>query len=81
MFKELDPVKFSYKADQDRVPHIGFIAEDVPDALATPDKKGLGLTDIVAVLTKVLQQQHKALSVLEKKVKAMEESNQHLKHD
>jgi len=52
----LDPVKFNYKADASER-HVGFIAEDVPDLVATKDRKGLSPTDIVAVLTKVVQEQ------------------------
>jgi hypothetical protein len=33
-------VKFNYKSDQEDK-HIGFIAEDVPDLVATKDRKGL----------------------------------------
>jgi hypothetical protein len=54
--EELDPVKFAYKVDEtDR--HVGFIAEDVPDLVATPDRKALAAMDVVAVLTKVVQEQ------------------------
>jgi len=52
----LDPVKFNYKGDASQK-HIGFIAEDVPELVATKDRKGLSPMDIVAVLTKVVQQQ------------------------
>jgi hypothetical protein len=38
---------------------VGFIAEDVPDLVATKDRKGLSPMDIVAVLTKVVQEQQK----------------------
>jgi hypothetical protein len=56
----LEPVTFVYKneADQQRV---GFIAEDVPDLVAMPDRKGLSPMDIVAVLTKVVQEQKQQL--------------------
>jgi hypothetical protein len=56
----LDPVTFKYKIDDEA--HVGFIAEDVPDLVATDDRKGLSAMDIVAVLTKVVQQQQKELS-------------------
>jgi Chaperone of endosialidase len=56
----LDPVTFKYKVDDEA--HVGFIAEDVPDLVATGDRKGLSAMDIVAVLTKVVQQQQKELS-------------------
>jgi hypothetical protein len=35
---------------------VGFIAEDVPDLVSTKDRKGLSPMDIVAVLTKVVQE-------------------------
>ena len=56
----LEPVTFKYKADDEA--HVGFIAEDVPDLVAAKDRKGLSAMDIVAVLTKVVQQQQTALS-------------------
>lgn len=52
----LNPVKYAYKADKDDK-HVGFIAEDVPELVATKDRKGLSAMDIVAVLTKVVQDQ------------------------
>ncbi|RPI70803.1 MAG: hypothetical protein EHM45_24375, partial [Desulfobacteraceae bacterium] len=55
---ELNPVKYVYKADRSEK-HVGFIAEDVPELLATKDRKGLSALDIVAVLTKALQEQQK----------------------
>ena len=39
--------------------HVGFIAEDVPELVTTKDRKGLSPVDIVAVLTKVVQEQQK----------------------
>jgi hypothetical protein len=57
----LEPVTFRYKneADQQRV---GFIAEDVPELVAMKDRKGLSPMDIVAVLTKVVQEQKQQLA-------------------
>ncbi len=61
---DLEPVHFSYKNDQlDR--YIGFIAEDVPELVATSDRQGLSSMDIVAVLTKVVQGQQKKIAELE----------------
>ena len=56
----LVPVTFKYKIGNE--PHVGFIAEDVPDLVATADRKGLSAMDIVAVLAKVVQQQQTQLS-------------------
>lgn len=68
----LSPVKFSYKTDkEDR--HVGFIAEDVPELVATKERKGLSPMDIVAVLTKVIQEQKNAIAELSQKVDVMQE--------
>jgi hypothetical protein len=59
----LKPTKFNYKVDKDD-DYLGFIAEDVPDLVATKDRKGLSSMDIVAVLTKVVQMQQKEIEEL-----------------
>ncbi|MFM6324922.1 MAG: tail fiber domain-containing protein [Microcystis panniformis] len=68
----LNPVKFNYKTDSDQHQNIGFIAEDVPKLLATSDRKGVSIMDIVGVLTKVLQEQQKTILELAEKVKSLE---------
>jgi hypothetical protein len=60
----LEPVQFNYKNDQTES-YIGFIAEDVPELVATRDRDGLSAMDIVAVLTKVVQEQQKKIAELE----------------
>ena len=63
VLKDLEPTKFSYKADDDDE-YLGFIAEDVPELVATKNRKGLSPMDIVAVLTKVVQQQQEEIEGL-----------------
>jgi len=64
---QLKPVEFAYKADsEDR--HVGFIAEDAPDLVASKDRKGMSSMDVVAVLTKVVQEQQKTITELSEKV-------------
>jgi len=58
--KELNPVKFEYKNNLEEE-HIGFIAEDVPDLVASSDRKGMSSMDVVAVLTKVVQKQQEII--------------------
>jgi hypothetical protein len=70
--KNLSPVKFNFKADSDKNLHIGFIAEDVPNLVATSDKKTLSPMDIVAVLTQALKEQQNTISALAEKVKLLE---------
>jgi hypothetical protein len=71
-FNKLDPVTYNYKVDSQEK-HVGFIAEDVPDLVATPDRKALSTMDIVAVLTKVVQEQQKTIAELTEKVSRLEQ--------
>jgi hypothetical protein len=58
---ELSPVTYNYKVDAAEK-HVGFIAEDVPELVATKDRKSLSALDIVAVLTKAVQEQQQQLA-------------------
>jgi hypothetical protein len=73
--KGLNPVKFNYKNECPSNFHIGFIAEDVPDLLASPDRKSIGPLDVVAVLTKVIKDQQQKIAVLIEKVRLLENSS------
>ncbi len=61
----MEPVKYSYKIAPDEH-HVGFIAEDVPDLIATPDRNGLSPMDITAILTRIVQEQQKEIEALKK---------------
>ena len=61
---ELQPVQYRYK-NGDPETYVGFIAEDVPDLVAMDDRKSLSTMDIVAVLTKVVQDQQQRIEELE----------------
>ena len=68
------PVTYKYK-NQPEEDKVGFIAEDVPDMVATKDRKGISAIDVTAVLTKVVQhlksendELKTRLEVLEKKL-------------
>lgn len=69
---DLNPVKFNYKADNAEK-HVGFIAEDAPELVAAKDKKGMSPMDVVAVLTKVVQEQQKTIKQLQEKIAQLEE--------
>jgi hypothetical protein len=56
--ENLAPVKFNYKTNKDE-DYMGFIAEDVPELVATKERKGVAPMDVIAVLTKVVQEQQK----------------------
>jgi hypothetical protein len=61
---DLEPVRFNYKQDQSEE-YVGFIAEDVPGLVASTDRVSLSTMDIVAVLTRVVQQQQQKIAELE----------------
>jgi hypothetical protein len=57
----LKPVKFNYRFNKEE-DYMGFIAEDVPQIVATKDRKGIADMDVVAVLTKVVKEQQKSIN-------------------
>ncbi len=69
--KGLNPVRFNYKAKKGDE-HVGFIAEDVPDLVASQDRKGMSSMDVVAVLAKVVKEQQKTIEQLNKKITELE---------
>ncbi|HEX9459678.1 MAG TPA: tail fiber domain-containing protein [Thermoanaerobaculia bacterium] len=73
--KNLQPVKYAYKVDPNER-HVGFIAEDVPSLVATPDRKSLSPMDIVAVLTKVVQEQQTTIGELKARIDQLEAKKQ-----
>lgn len=56
----LNPVRYRLKAAEDER-YVGFIAEDVPELVASKGRKGLSPMNIIGVLTKVVQEQQKKL--------------------
>jgi hypothetical protein len=70
--KGLQPVKYNFKRDPLKDPTVGFIAEDVPDLVATKDRKALSPLEIVAVLTKVVQEQQALVAKLSERISELE---------
>jgi hypothetical protein len=68
--ENLQPTSFNYKTDPEEL-YLGFIAEDVPDLVATKDRKGLVAMDIVAVLTKGVQEQQEQIRALQQSIAAL----------
>ncbi|MFQ3235896.1 MAG: hypothetical protein ACI9C4_001460 [Paraglaciecola sp.] len=69
----LNPVTFTYKSEPGET-YAGFIAEDVPEIVASSDRKSLGAMDFVAVLTKLVQEQQKAIAELQHRVQQLEQN-------
>lgn len=66
----LNPIKFRFEIAPEEK-HVGFIAEEVPELVATEDRKGLSPMDIVAVLTKVVKQQQAEIKELKAKTELL----------
>jgi hypothetical protein len=66
----LNPVRFNYKK-QKQEERLGFIAEDVPEIVAMKDRKNLSSMDILAVLTRVVQEQQKTIAQLKKEIREL----------
>jgi Chaperone of endosialidase len=64
--RELRPVTFKYIDDGEA--RAGFIAEEVPNLLATGDRKSLSPMEIVAVLTRVVQDQQRQIQELSERL-------------
>jgi len=69
---ELKPVRYAFKTDRAEK-HVGFVAEEVPELVSMKDRKGLSPMDIVAVLTKVVQEQQKIISFLREELNELKE--------
>ncbi len=60
---ELQPVKYNYKAEKDEL-YLGFIAEDVPQLVASKDRKSISPMNIIAALTRMVQTQQQQIEKL-----------------
>jgi len=55
-FAQLEPVRFRYRGEPNEE-YLGFVAEDVPELVAQNDRHSLSPMDMVALLTRVVQEQ------------------------
>jgi phage baseplate assembly protein gpV len=60
----LNPVKFFYKDSEHKEQRVGFVAEESPGLVTASGRKAVAVMDVVAVLTKVVQQQQEVISRL-----------------
>jgi hypothetical protein len=60
----LNPVEFVYKSDASQQKQLGFIAEETPTIFTSPDRKAIGFSGIVALLTAVVKEQQKTINEL-----------------
>lgn len=69
----LNAVKYNYKADEGKEQRLGFIAEDVPDLVASSERDRLSPMDLIAVLTKAVQEQQKTIADLAAEVSTLKQ--------
>ena len=77
-FHKLQPVTYNYKSDK-KEQVVGFIAEDVPELVAIQSRDGLSSMDMVAVLTKVVQEQDKVMVETRAELKAKDAEMKEIK--
>lgn len=68
----LKPVTYNYKLEPGEQ-YVGFIAEDVPELVATNSRKYLSAMDIVSVVTKVVQDQQQTIERQQETISALSE--------
>jgi len=73
LLKGLKPVKYSFKGSQSDELHLGFISEEVPDLVASADKSAISPMDIIAILTKAVQDQQQSIKRLTSYVQSQEQ--------
>jgi hypothetical protein len=71
--RHLNPVKYDYKGERTFRQNLGFIAEEMPDNLASADRKSISPFEVVPVLTRVLKLQQESLARLEATVRALQD--------
>jgi hypothetical protein len=71
----LEPVTFSYAEDEGER-RVGFVAKDATQMATATDRNKLSAMDIVAVLTRVVQEQQQQIKDLESRLDNANESGQ-----
>ena len=77
ILQRLKPVEFSYKVTP-MGRHLGFISEEMPESLTTKERKAVNPMDIVAVLTKVVQEQRKEIQEQHVLIRELQGKNERL---
>ena len=75
IISKTDIVNFNYINDDEKTPHIGFIAEDTPTILSTPHHNRMDYTNCIGVLMKAVQEIAQQLNELKEKVEGGEDAS------
>jgi len=72
LLKALTPVTFTRKSDQTQRLQAGFIAEEVPDLVASHDRTAIRPMEILAILTKSVQDNQHTILTLAQQIEAQQ---------
>lgn len=72
IIKDTEIVDFKYINDTEDIPHVGFIAEDTPEILSSPEKDRMDMVNCIGILLKAVQEITKGTEALEKRIKELE---------
>jgi len=70
--QNLTPVKYDYKGEKAFRQNLGFIAEDMPDNLASEDRKSISPFEVVPILTRVAKEQQRVIAELQETIRAIQ---------
>jgi hypothetical protein len=68
LIKNIEPVKFLYKQDEQKKENIGFIAENVPKIFTDASHKTVRFLEVVSAMTKVVQEQQKTIEEMKSEI-------------
>jgi hypothetical protein len=68
----LNPIRYDYKGVKAFRQNLGFIAEEMPDNLASEDRKSISPFEIIPVLTRVAKEQQKSIAALQETIRALQ---------
>lgn len=67
----LEPVTYFYKNDELRLQTLGFVAEDAPTEVVSPNRESITFNHIVAALTRVVKDQAQSISNLKAQIELL----------
>ncbi len=70
--QNLTPVKYDYKGEKAFRQNLGFIAEDMPDNVASEDRKSISPFEVVPILTRVAKEQQRVIAELQDTVRTLQ---------
>jgi hypothetical protein len=71
LIEAVDVVNFNYINDDEKTPHVGFIAEDTDSLLSTPHQNKMDYTNCIGVLLKAVQEITKGMSELKQEIDSL----------